>query len=615
MSKHTSSSRHYTEDFIWSQNIQSKMRDLVFPLLFILILQGKVAASPTCKCAPHDGCWPSTAVWNDFNATVSGQLIKTEPLAISCYPGPQYNPTTCASVNVQWSNATFQGNSPVGIEYPLQLACPPVNASAGEQPGNCSIGEIPWYAVNATSIEHVSAGIAFGKSHNIRLVIKNTGHDGLGRSEGYGSLEIWIRHLRTGITYRDSYIDGCHSCNTTWNGPAITIGGGYTWADVYPVAKVHGVVVVGGGTPSVGSIGGWMQGGGHGPASRQFGLGADQVLEAQVVLANGSIVTASPCENTDLLSAIRGGGPGTYGVVVSTTVKAWPMFNVTSQQLAITSLTNDSSPLLDALTILYSDLPALNDAGYAGYGSWSIASSYPLFANVTSGYIHSFYMFNRSEQGARAAFATTLQKLLPFNTTSLSISLSYTSYPDYWSFYFTESGIEPPGGGQGTLGSRLFDRASVQDNTTGLREMMAIIAGTSDQMTSNNLELVSGGQVFKDADEPYSGLNPAWRTSYFSNIVSRAWATDASDEHIQRVKNDITFVKTGAMKMLARNTGAYMNEADPFDPDYEADFYGAHYQRLREIKREYDPHDVFYCRTCVGSSEWTQHDDGRLCRK
>ena len=49
-----------------------------------------------------------------------------------------------------------------------------------------------------------------------------------------------------------------------------------------------------------------MQGGGHSPATHDFGLGADQVLEAQVVLASGEIVTASACQNQDLFFAIRG---------------------------------------------------------------------------------------------------------------------------------------------------------------------------------------------------------------------------------------------------------------------------------------------------------------------
>jgi FAD/FMN-containing dehydrogenase len=111
-----------------------------------------------------------------------------------------------------------------------------------------------------------------------------------------------------------------------------------------------------------------MQGGGHGPASRDFGLGADQVLDMRVVLANGSVVTANRCTHTDLFYALRGGGGGTYGVVLSATVKAHPMVNVTSQQLAIIPLNTNTSGLLDAIATLYSSYPDLNDAGYSGYG-------------------------------------------------------------------------------------------------------------------------------------------------------------------------------------------------------------------------------------------------------
>ena len=134
-------------------------------------------------------------------------------------------------------------------------------------------------------------------------MIKDTGHDILGRSTGYGSLEIWVRSLRTGLSFESKYTSTCKTCS--WTGAAITVGGGYTFDDVYKVAKANRVVVVGGGTPSVGALGGWMQGGGHGPASRQFGLGADQVLEAEVVLASGKVITASPCENADVYVTSR----------------------------------------------------------------------------------------------------------------------------------------------------------------------------------------------------------------------------------------------------------------------------------------------------------------------
>ncbi|KAK3628153.1 hypothetical protein LTR56_018765 [Elasticomyces elasticus] len=452
----------------------------------------------------------------------------------------------------------------------------------------------------------------FAKRQNVRLVIKDTGHDLLGRSTGFGSIEIWLRNLRTGLRFESKYTSACQA--NPWTGAAISIGGGYTFFDVYKVAKANNVVVVGGGTPSVGALGGWMQGGGHGPASRQFGLGADQVLEAEVVLANGECITASPCLNADVYWAIRGGGPGTYGVVTKTIIKAYPMVNVQVQHVAIAPLTDNTAALLDAIAILYEAYPDLNDVGYAGYGTWSINQPAPLFANFTAGYVHGFYTFDKSIAYAQSTFAPTPQKLLPYNGTSLFISVTYVSYPDYWTFYTAESGQEPSvGSTSSALTSRLFSRSAVQRDTSGLRSMLDIIAGTPEQCTSNTFELVSGGANFAKPDS-YSGLNPAWRTSYFSNIVARGWGPNATQADIDSVRHDITFVKGAAMEKQAPDTGVYMNEANRLDPDWKQNFYGKHYERLSSIKKNVDPNGLFYCPTCVGSDQWKEDSTGRLCR-
>lgn len=332
------------------------------------------------------------------------------------------------------------------------------------------------------------------------------------------------------------------------------------------------------------------------------------------MLADGSIVTASPCENSDIFFAIRGGGPGTYGVVTSTTIKAWPMVDVQVQDVAIAPLTRNMSALLDAITILYAAYPDLNDAGYAGYGTWSISQPTPLFANFTAGYVHGFYTFNQSISAARNAFAPTLAKLLPYNMTELFISVSYSSFPNYWTFYHTDSGVEPAVGSASALGSRLFSRAAVQDNPAALRDMISVVAGTPEQYTSNNFELVSGGAVFADADERYSAVLPAWRFSHFNSIVARGWAANASQTLIDTIWTDITYNKTAAMKQRAPHTGAYMNEADRLDPDWEVDFYGANYPKLLAIKNHRDPSSVFYCPTCVGSAAWAETGSGRLCK-
>lgn len=166
------------------------------------------------------------------------------------------------------SDEELVANDPIALDTPINDSCPPINFAAGDIPGNCSIGDAPRYVVNATTPGDVARGVDFARKNNTRLVIRSTGHDLLGRSTGYGSLEIWIRYLEQGIVFQDTYSpsDGCKSSN--WEGSAFKIAGGYVWEDVYAEATKRNVIVVGGGDPTVGCIGGWAQGGGHSPASR-----------------------------------------------------------------------------------------------------------------------------------------------------------------------------------------------------------------------------------------------------------------------------------------------------------------------------------------------------------
>lgn len=125
------------------------------------------------------------------------------------------------------------------------------------------------YAVNVTDEEDIVRSIKFAKQSNLRLVIKSTGHDFLQRyvldyerpsseitlyrlthrpvrSTGYGSLSIWLHHLRQGYTLNDHH-PGLKDClESGWNGSTITIKGSYAWSDLYPAAKEKGVILVGG---------------------------------------------------------------------------------------------------------------------------------------------------------------------------------------------------------------------------------------------------------------------------------------------------------------------------------------------------------------------------------
>ncbi|KAG0237810.1 hypothetical protein BGW42_008431 [Actinomortierella wolfii] len=153
----------------------------------------------------------------------------------------------------------------------------------------------------------------FAVKHNLRLVIKNTGHDLLGRSMGPNSLSLWVHH-RKKIEVFDTFVpEGAPE--DTKGEPAVMIESGVQIAELVKVMDEHKRTVVVGSSPTVGVAGGFCAGGGYGILSRLYGLRVDNVLQYKVVTADGQLRVANAYQNQDLFWALRGGGPGTYGVV------------------------------------------------------------------------------------------------------------------------------------------------------------------------------------------------------------------------------------------------------------------------------------------------------------
>lgn len=549
---------------------------------------------------------------------MGGKLIKTEPIAKSCYPGPGEDLADCDYIVKEWSDQDFQTSHPNGRVLPYNVTCPPVDYEAGEVPTTaCSLGTNPIYAVNATTRAAIKSTVRFAEKHNIRLVVTGIGHDLLGRSDGYGGLEVWLRYYRNKIEFQETYrsATGCNSSD--WKGSAIHIDGNWQWRDVVKVAKANNVTVATGGSVSVGAIGGWPSGGGHGPATQAFGFGADQVLEAEVLLADGRTVVANHCQHADLFRALRGGGPG-YGIVLSMTVKARPNVNVvTAHHLTIVPrvITADNSALLDAVSVLLQLYPGLIDAGVGGYSYWY--NHYPTVAvaNSTSGYKHGVWTIGGGLDVAQAALQPVVDRLRRDNLNSslLSIQEDYVTYPDYWSFYEAEMGLYDAEGNTLIMSSRLIERAQVA-NFTAVREAVEVISDAPvGQYNSHCVLLVGGGQVALDGADPLSGLNPVWRRVPYAVVTIRSIPLNTTNDQRQAIEDDM-LAKGAAMKRFAPGTGAYLNEADRNDPDYVENFYGDNYASHLATKRKYDPGNNFYCPTCVGSEAFlAEKSDGPLC--
>ncbi|KAL4757796.1 uncharacterized protein BDW70DRAFT_170995 [Aspergillus foveolatus] len=571
------------------------------PLLLLTIssIYPTSALWQRCRCTPAHSCWKQID-WSALNATVSGKLIRNSPPAVSCYPGPKYNKEECAHVGSQWSNTTFQSEQPIGYCYPIDNSCPVTNLT---WQGKCSLGPSPVYTINATEPEELVAGISFARMNNVRLVIRNTGHDLLGKSTGYGSLQIWVRYLRKGILFQPAFnlSTPCAACN--WTGAAFTVSGGYVWDEVYEEAFARDLIVVGGGDPTISVIGGYIQGGGHSPATHDFGLASDQVLEAQVILANGTIVVANPCTNPDLFTALRGGGGGTYGVVISVTIKAHPSRPVVAHTLAIVpTSTSNLNPFLDAITDLYTFYPTLSEAGFSGYGSWSVNDPTITYGNSSAGYKHAFAALDKPLVSAKSALEPILDILSAHD--SIDIFVNWFEFHSYAAYYRAMSGVhQKTGVPETSLASRMFDKKALTSDRERLREMVGAVAGNALEFTINQILLVGGGKVLEEPE--YSGVNPAWRKTFLVHIVARGWPAKLGPVVAKKVKTDITYSKYYAMRQLTPRMGGYLNEADRNNPWWEEDLYGTtNYNQLLQIKSKYDPEGVFYCPQCVGSSSW-----------
>lgn len=161
----------------------------------------------------------------------------------------------------------------------------------------CLLGNYVRYAVNVSGPDDIAAAVTFAREKNVRLVIRNTGHDYQGRSTGAGALAVWTHYLKdiTPVQWNTS----------DYTGTALKVGAGVQGYELIEAASALGRVAISGECPTVGVAGGYTQNGGHSALSTNFGLGADQTLSMEVVTASGELVTASKTQNADLYWALR----------------------------------------------------------------------------------------------------------------------------------------------------------------------------------------------------------------------------------------------------------------------------------------------------------------------
>ncbi|KAE8154966.1 putative isoamyl alcohol oxidase [Aspergillus avenaceus] len=596
---------------------------IIIPTLLLAIT---ASASPACKATPYDAEWPSNIEWASLNASIDNQLLSTVPVASSCWSeNPFGSNVSCGIVKSEWTNAMWQSNMPESISYPIYAnnSCLPPTADGYVEGRGCTIGGLPQYIVNATTEEQISTAMKWAAARNIRIVVKGTGHDLNGRSSGAFALSIWTHNLRK------------LERHTSWQHPAtnasvdvFVVGSGQQWGNVLTTALENGRVVTTGQDPSVG-LGGYIQGGGHGPISRTHGLASSHVLQMRVVTSEGQILVANDAENQDLFWALRGGGPGLYGVVTEYVIKHHPApRNVVTGNVLIAPKGGSNSSAersWDAAVTHLSALPDLMDAGLAGacmVATGEMAQSFASLNESTTGVVikQVFWSFNSTPAAMEALINPVLANITKAaGNNSLTVSLTTSSFGNYSSFYSTISGSDAAGG-QGVSSSRLLGRTELVDTPHKKQKEYLKIAMHSEGTTGTyaTVGLQGGPGVRNTAKEDWGALHPAWRSAYLHFISNGATADPIAAgspklalQHAARFNE----AKEKMWREWAPNSGAYMNEANPYTSNFKQDFYGSNYERLVQIKAKYDPSESLFVLSGVGSDQWNYDlDSGRLCR-
>jgi FAD/FMN-containing dehydrogenase len=447
------------------------------------------------------------------------------------------------------------------------------------------MGNYVRYAVKVAGPEHIAKTIRFADERNIRLVIRNTGHDYMGRSTGAGGLAIWTHHLK-GVQVKDW-------SDAEYTGKAVKIAAGVEGHEVLQSAAGAGLVLTTGECPTVGVAGGYVQGGGHSPLATAFGLAADQTLEFEVVTAEGRLVTARPSspEHADLFWALSGSGAGNYGVVVSVTLRAHPDAVTSGAEFAIARPHLDYPAILDAW---HAALPDILDAGTMA--TYSAARDSMVLYSLTG--------YNRTKTDLEEALAPFIDSLGAMN---LTLRPNYTQFGSYHQHYSHYYGPLPAGrfgaAGASLIGGRLLSR-----------DALASIGAAISKTLQSGAMLIGQAMDVSRFRTPARAVLPQWRSAAVMSAYSLPYELAAPFSAMEARQNRITEEIMPVIEAVTPGAGAYINEADFQQSDWQEVFFGSNYNKLLAVKRKYDPKGIFYNPIAVGSERWEIRKGGRMCQ-
>jgi hypothetical protein len=363
------------------------------------------------------------------------------------------------------------------------------------------------------------------------------------------------------------------------------VGAGTQLLPLYSRLGAAGLLLPGGSCPTVG-IAGLALGGGIGVFGRAYGMTCDNIASLTVVTADGVRRTCAPNQHSDLYWACRGGGGGNFGVVTSFTFAVHPIPPVA----------------LFTLEWPWAEAAAVLDA----WLHWISAAPNELWSNCQ--------LFADGQTGAgdlrvTGVFAGTpaacTSALAPLLGSLAAPTYQFVGPEDYLRAMMIEAGCENDTVGQCDLPTRsatgILTRSAFAAKSTYINEPFST-AGTAAMINAveslgTEVPQVGGGIVFDGYGGRISEMGPADTAFVHRDAIACAqysvsYGSAAPPATVVAAARSWLEGTQSAFAPFA--AGSYQNYIDPSLPNWAEAYYGANLARLRQVKRHYDPDDVFH---------------------
>ena len=411
----------------------------------------------------------------------------------------------------------------------------------------------PAFVVRCSGTADVIAAVNFARENELDIAVRGGGHS----VPGFGTADDALVIDLSGM--RDVQVD---PERRTANAQ-----GGATWGIFNDATHAHGLATTGGVVSTTG-VGGLTLGGGIGYLARGHGLSCDNLVSAEVVTADGRALTASEQENDDLFWALRGGG-GNFGVVTSFEFRLHPVKDVYGGPLFF--------DLQDAGTVLRAYREFIVDAPeqFGGFPAWQIAPPLPFIPEERHGETMLAFVAcwaGPIEDGEKA--------LKPLRDAAPVVAEHVGAMP-YPALNSAFDALYPPGGLQhywkANFVKELTDDAIDAHLEHGPR--VPVVNSTVHIYPVNG----ACNRVASDATAF------AYRDATFATVIAGMWPDPAeNDANIAWVRD--YYDATAPLS----EEGGYINFMSGDDQERIRSNYRGNYDRLVEVKRTYDPDNLFH---------------------